>query len=181
MKNKSLLILSSLAALVILVGGGCANKTTKEQNIETKNTSGAIDLEQEAAEQSLVPTDLPFYLAADLKDVTKGEVIRGVTTSGQAAGLADATRQGDYTLKARIAGLPTPLGKDFYEGWVVRQEPLSVVSTGRLTKDGGYYVNNFTSPTDLMDHGKYILTLEPDDGDPAPADHIVAGDFVKAY
>jgi hypothetical protein len=52
--------------------------------------------------------------------------------------------------------------------WIVRQDPLSVISTGRLEKDNEGYANVFKSDKNLTDHDFYVLTLEPDDGDPAP-------------
>jgi hypothetical protein len=63
----------------------------------------------------------------------------------------------------------------FYEGWLVCG--LTPYSTGALTKHDGVYENVFMS-TDLpTDCRKYVLTIEPDDGDPAPADHVMDGKF----
>lgn len=36
-------------------------------------------------------------------------------------------------------------------------------------------MNTYSSGEDLTDHNFYVLTIEPDDGNPAPADHIVEG------
>jgi len=84
-----------------------------------------------------------------------------------------------FMLLAEFDELPDPEGDDFYEGWVVRQNPLSVISTGQLEKDEAGYLNFFTSPVDYTGHSRYVLTLEPNDGDPAPADHVVEGDFIE--
>jgi len=40
-------------------------------------------------------------------------------------------------------------------------------------------MNNFTSDIDYSSYDFYVLTLEPNDGDPAPADHIVEGAVMK--
>ncbi len=37
------------------------------------------------------------------------------------------------------------------------------------------YINIFTSSTDYSDHDFYVLTLEPDDGNTAPDEHILEG------
>lgn len=106
-------------------------------------------------------------------------------SGGQGSGTAVATTaEGTYQLFVQTSALPKPSGTDFYEGWVVRQEPLSVISTGRLEIDESQpsdeqtaaYLNIYANDMDLSDHLKYVLTLEPDDGDPAPATHILDGE-----
>ena len=120
---------------------------------------------------------LDFTWTGVLEDVTAGEEVRGVTTAGDSAGVASARLDDNdyYYLLAEIGDLPEPNADDFYEGWVVRREPFRFESTGELVKDGDLYVNTFGSTKDLSDHDFYVLTLEPNDGDPAPADHIVEG------
>jgi len=57
---------------------------------------------------------------------------------------------------------------------------FDVISTGKLVEADGHYKNIFVGDTDQTDYARYVLTLEPDDGDPAPAkDHIVEGDLKK--
>lgn len=65
----------------------------------------------------------------------------------------------------------------FYEGWLVcNKKPYS---TGELFLEDGYY-NNWFSSKDLPENcQKYVLTIEPDDNDPAPADHVMDGKFQK--
>ena len=83
-----------------------------------------------------------------------------------------------YTLYAEFEDLPILDDDYFYEGWVVRNSPLSVISTGPTEINDGVHSNNFTSEEDLRDHSFYVLTLEPNDGDPAPAEHILEGNVV---
>jgi len=108
----------------------------------------------------------PFGFSADLKDVSGGEATGHVMSGNVIDG---------YTLYAYFEGLPHPEDGFFYEGWVVRQNPLSVISTGKAKRSLGDYLNTFNSKEDLTDHEQYVLTLEPDDGDPAPADHVLEG------
>lgn len=105
---------------------------------------------------------------ATLADVTGGDA------SGAATVIVDA---GQYNVIATFENLPELEEGFFYEGWVVREEPLSVVSTGALTNDTGAWLNVYQPTEDYSDHLKYVLTLEPDDGDPAPADHVLSGIF----
>jgi hypothetical protein len=90
-------------------------------------------------------------------------------------------KEGEYRLLAKFADLPELEEGYFYEGWIVRSEPLSVISTGALEMDDetGEYLNTYYAQEDLSDHLQYVLTLEPDDGDPAPADHVLEGVFFE--
>jgi hypothetical protein len=110
-----------------------------------------------------------YTLSGELYDVS----------GGQASGTARATYQdGTYALISTFSDLPDPQGTDFYEGWIVKTTagvPTSVISTGRALKAGASYTNPYSSAEDLRDHTFYVLTLEPDDGDPAPAAHILEG------
>jgi hypothetical protein len=106
------------------------------------------------------------------------EDVSGGNSSGDVkAGFAE----GKYELVATFEGLPEPQGTDFYEGWVVRRgDAMSVISTGRVDEEEIGYVNLFNSDTDLTDHDFYVLTIEPDDGDPAPAEHILEGVLTRS-
>ena len=101
------------------------------------------------------------------------EDVSGGSASGSVVALFSA---GQYNLNANFENLPEPEGTDFYEGWIVRKGiKFNVISTGKAVPEGGRYVNRFKSNENLLDHTFYVLTLEPDDGDPSPAKHILEG------
>jgi len=118
----------------------------------------------------------------NIVDVTNGAEVRGITTAADAAWYATASyEEGKYMLMAEFQGLTDPEWDDFYEGWVVRKNPFAFWSTGKLWKQSnGNYVNIIQSDVDYSDYDFYVLTLEPNDGDSAPADHILEGDVVMA-
>lgn len=110
----------------------------------------------------------PEFLA-DLSPVDEGAA-RGTAVSSL------ALESGTYTVIVAFEDLPSLAEGFFYEGWLVRTEgELSVLSTGKVENNMNFY----TSDVDLTDHTQYILTLEPDDGDPAPADHVLEGTFTQ--
>lgn len=115
-----------------------------------------------------------YDISTDLEAITDDAAVG--TESGTA--MARYTVESGYELDVTFDGLPE-LDADeyFYEGWVVRRDgELSVISTGALEMDAdGTYVNRYTSNEDLLDHTEYVLTLEPNDGDPAPAAHVLEG------
>lgn len=101
-------------------------------------------------------------------------------SDGSSSGTAYANYNDDgYVVYATFDSLPELVEGFFYEGWVVRKSPNDVISTGVAEMVNGVYTNTFTSSSDLTDHDFYVLTLEPDDGDPAPAKHILEGTLVK--
>ena len=120
-------------------------------------------------------------LYGQLEDVTAAQnpTVRGIEFDGNATGEVRITyTEGSYNLIAAFANLPELTNGDFYEGWIVDRDvtPLDVVSTGMLTEsEGGVYKNTYTTDRDLTEHEFYVLTVEPDDGDPAPAEHVLEG------
>ncbi|PCI19191.1 hypothetical protein COB64_04080 [Candidatus Wolfebacteria bacterium] len=123
---------------------------------------------------------IEYQYSGTISDVTGGETITGINTGGNSSGFAQVGYDGSkYSLRATFENLPDPQGTDFYEGWVVRKNPFDVISTGVVEKIDGTYINTYMSEKDLTDHNFYVLTIEPDDGDPAPAEHIAEGTLTK--
>ena len=63
----------------------------------------------------------------------------------------------------------------FYEGWLVKGS--DIISTGHMSNYFGDSRHNlkFEADEDYTGHLKVVVTLEPDDGDPAPAGHVAQG------
>ena len=143
----------------------CSGPVDGDDPVEDKNGEEAMEPEKE--NKPLIGNDLEYAFEGMLEDVTEGKAF-GTAKSNFA--------EDRYDLVATFANLPEPQGSDFYEGWIVRKgENFDVVSTGKAKKIEGVYTNVFTSDEDLTDHDFYVLTVEPDDGDPAPADHVLEG------
>lgn len=118
--------------------------------------------------------DMEVVFSADLADVTESKEIRGTQFDGQASGMFKTGFVGEmFGVEATFNGLPDIAGTDFYEGWLVRTEPFDFVSTGIAVKEDGKYVNRYLTEVDLSTYKKYVLTIEPNDGDPRPAEHVV--------
>jgi hypothetical protein len=116
-----------------------------------------------------------------LKNVAAGKTILGIKFYDNTSGIIKARfKDGTYNLLATFNDLPDPKNSDFYEGWVIRKSLLySVKSVGKVKKIDGFYINEYSSATDLTDHDYYVLTLEPDDNNPASAYHILEGELIK--
>ncbi len=156
------------------------NATVVNTNSNTNDEpTNEVD-EDDSADEDDEPEEPTYQYQGDLSDVTGGETVTGINTNNQASGVAKARyTDGSYELLATFDGLPEPEGTDFYEGWVVRNNPQSVISTGEAELVDGSYENTYSSDQDLTDHDFYVLTIEPDDGDPAPAGHILEGTMTE--
>lgn len=184
---KKLLILAGLAVVL----SGCAHvgylgnesgEVSPSADVETakmmmdKGPSEDKMMKKVDEKMTDAMREMVYQYTGVLTDVTGGDAVGGVSTGGLAAGTANSTFDEDkYSLYVMFSNLPDPNGTDFYEGWVVRKQPLDVVSTGRVEKVDGEYSNMYSSGEDLTDHRFYVLTVEPDDDDPAPAGHILEG------
>jgi len=170
MKKISAILLS----VILLIGlSGCSKNETVEKSPNTNN--GAV-------ESSMTNNDpLVFMYSADLTDVTIEQNVNSLDTQGEASGEAQMLFNENYHLNVDFRDLPDLTDEFFYEGWAVRKgDNLSVISTGELEKeDEGVYTNVYMNSEDLSDHLFYVLTIEPDDGDPAPAEHVLEGTFSK--
>ena len=142
-----------------------------------------LDQPEEMVEEQIVSQDLEQVTDMEKEEPMKQEQYQYIgqledVTGGQSSGEAKAKYvDGQYQLHVTFEDLPELEEGYFYEGWIVRQTPtMDVVSSGALvTNSDGEYVNVFFSSQDYSEHLFYVLTLEPDDGDPAPADHILEG------
>lgn len=170
--------------LGVVVLAGCTSPVVNEnenqnQSIDEVSVSDQMD-------KGKVSTDEGRVEMADEDKEQQKEVeysFEGVLEAvdgGNGTGVAKAVfADGKYMMMASIENIPDPEEGFFYEGWVVRPSPFNFISTGELEKVDGKWINNYMSETDYSDHIRYVLTIEPDDNDPAPADHVVEGDMIQ--
>ncbi|MBI2474017.1 anti-sigma factor [Candidatus Uhrbacteria bacterium] len=183
---------------LLLVGGGCLKG---KETLSTETVSDTIDRGSiliEAKENGLIMKDEEiakmkaqplesdagtiFTDVSSYEDVAvKGWISAALAdvTGGDSFGLAYAHfEDGTYTIISKMGNLPEPAQGYFYEGWLVRRgDDFSVLSIGHAVKTEKGYMNVYQSPTDLSDHAFYVLTLEPEDGNTAPEEHILEGSF----
>ena len=110
-----------------------------------------------------------------LENVVGNQTIRWISFNWTEMWSASSTTTSAGThVFAQFDSLPDAGPDNFYEGWIVRMSGwVSVLSTGELEMRDGSYVNDWMIWDDIADHTFYVLTLEPNDNDPAPADHIL--------
>ncbi|MCP6719229.1 MAG: hypothetical protein KJI71_03295 [Patescibacteria group bacterium] len=160
----------------------CGNIVYEETDKMMKETESTQDSMVKEVDEKMMKEimAMTYQYSGQLADVTNGETILGINTGGNSFGVANASfENGTYSLLVTFDNLPDPKGTDFYEGWIVRKGiGFNVISSGRVDKIDGVYTNTYVSGQDLTDHTFYVLTIEPDDGNPAPADHILEGTMV---
>jgi len=169
----------------LLLGGQSSEEITTNTNTTNTNatTNTTLNINMTNSEpsedtESMVVTDTMTEEMDEISYDYTGTLLD--VTGGTSSGVAKAKYSDDtYMLLVNFGDLPDPTGTDFYEGWIVRNSPLDVISTGRVEKEEGVYKNRYNSGQDLTDHDFYVLTIEPDDGNPAPADHVLEGTLSK--
>ena len=123
-----------------------------------------------------------FQNFTDLSDVTIGKDMDGHITDGKTS--STIKTQYDPVLKQfKLYGTFTHMPKlregFYYEGWVVRKEPFSMYSVGKVMVIDEEMTSVYVTETDLTDHTMFILTLEHNDGNPNPEVQILEGEFKK--
>ncbi len=177
--------LLALFGVLLFIGAGCTYGTDDadqvgDDDVNDGNIIQELVEDDDSDDDDNAATDtsstdeaaVEFTLEAPLADVSGG-VAKGTAMAGFREGSG-------YQMEAIFEGLPELEEGFFYEGWIVRGAAESVISTGATTDEGNRaHSNLFSSDEDRSDHLKYVLTLEPDDGDPAPAEHILEGTFTQ--
>lgn len=178
-----------LLAAVVAVGGlafdkgGVNNASDTASNgggpaiavLQPDGTSEAGNSSSNTPESTPVETDASANVGLaqlPLESITLG-VVNGFVGSGVATRTVDQSGIYSHTLTLDI---DDPVEGKFYEGWIVGP---SVISTGKLAKDGDKYTLSYSSPEDLIDWVEVVVTEETEaDGlDGSPELHIFEGSF----
>jgi hypothetical protein len=133
------------------------------------------EVTQEEVENILPDKDSPIVETSlfttapnvDLEDVSGGN------STGQAWIVIN---DGKIYHQVIAQDLPELTDEYFYEGWLVREKPSpDFFSTGKMVFDeqSKVWILNYETTDDKSDYSKVVITLEPDDDNPAPAKHIL--------
>ena len=170
---------ASLVVIAVVSFVGYRIFMSNESDSPLASTITDSQTQQDNTEMAIEPAEyLSYQFQSTLEDVTKAATLEGIEFNGDSSGMAYATfDDNEYKLYASFSNLPELPENLFYEGWVVGGAE-GIVSTGELKLVSGVFVNDFMDERDMTDSKRYVLTLEPRDGDPAPAPgHIVEGNF----
>ena len=186
-----------LLALITITGFGCAKPPAQTIDSSSKIIDrNAILLD--AKKNGLIMDDGelehmkdPTVLIQDEKrlNVPDLKLFASETFKNwHAAALADVTGGTSYglayvkfeklkfTLYAKMGGLPTPSDDYHYEGWIVhRNTGMKIVNVGRAIQDKDQYIIAYSSSENLLTYDFFVLTLEQNDENNAPAEHILEG------
>ncbi len=131
----------------------------------------------------LEPGDLENQAPQEAKEIevdiftNSPTIILEDVSGGNASGEAwISVKDGETFHKVIAKNLPELQNDDFYEGWLVkRPAALGFFSTGNMYFDEIQvaWILNYETEGDKSNYPKVVITLEPDDGNPAPAKHII--------
>ncbi len=142
----------------------------------------------EVVEEVVQVTDAETDEIEDILDTDTFEQTSLADPNGRGyTGIARRGIENDLFTHVIVADLPA-INTDayFYEGWLVQPGVLQFFSTGEMfaREDGKWglvwEVQENDQKVNVVDFPRAVITLEPRDGDPAPAaDHVLEGDFVE--
>lgn len=181
--------------LIPLLGFGCfrgvsdtfenSGEIDREAILADARESGLIMNEAEVTQMASAVIEKPIS-AQTISDIS---AYRGIpfdtwrsgaladVTGGGSFGLAhDRFESGRYTFVAKMGGLTEPAEDSFYEGWLVqRGETMHMISIGPSVIVEDQVFSVLMANEDLRSYDFFVLTLETNDGNPAPSKHILEG------
>ena len=175
-QSGSVGILEVVFVAIVLIFAGFVtwriNQVDKAVNDITVNTISASD-------NTIVPSNNSATRPAEGVEAPENVEKATLAAVGEYEGSGSATRSftDDTFSHEVVASLDDPAEGKFYEGWLVGS---SVVSTGKLTSEGGgEWSLTFTSEDDLTSHDSIFITEETEanglDGNPEA--HVLEGSF----
>ncbi len=192
-------------ALVLFLGGRLLHRQDTNDGVVQETQVGSLDVGGGASRTSLdeflpgqtvsVPVSRSIVLEntddidteANVAQSTEDIEISSQAFEAALSAIGDSHAEGAATSDyvdgtfhhLVVATLPDPPEGYFYEGWLVRSRPFDFFSTGEFIQhvdDLKWYLV-YESEDDRRDYNKVIVTLEPNDNDLAPAEHVLEGVF----
>jgi len=160
MHNKKILFAFLCIACIMLVGANC-QKT--EEKTEENNNQPTEQKVEKTTEKDIF-ANAPVIT---LKDVT------GNNATGKAW---IAYEDGKTYHKVVAKNMPELQNEDFYEGWLTKDpSSLGFFSTGKMyfDKTENAWILEYEVDEDKSEYPNVVITLEPNDDNPAPAKHII--------
>lgn len=168
--TKKVTLFFSVLLLSLIFSGCFQKKETLKQDEVIGSPAPKIEKQMEQKEQTKndVFENAPMIVLVDV-------------ASGKSSGDAWITVKSGKTFHRVVAkNLPELTNGDFYEGWLVKV-PASggFLSTGEMIFDeeSEEWILEHEERGDKSEYRSVVITLEPDDGNPAPAKHILEGEF----
>lgn len=180
MDNKLLRQIITIGVILILVIGGVW--LFKKQKPEEEKVAPEIILEsskmmegEAALKQPMSEAEKQAIDAIFTNEGAEMTMLKDVS-GGQAVGTAwRHASEKKFALKveaSKLAGLDKGF---FYEGWLVSDKGF--FSTGRMAEVNGEGKLYYQADEDKSEFKGVVITREPEDGDPAPAAHVLEGNF----
>lgn len=163
--------------LVVIVGGGVWWIRQAKPKEEQVNSQITLEPAKQITAKLVPPMSEPEKKTIDEIFTNEGAEVTMLkdVSGGQAVGTAWRHQGKKFVLKMEVSRL-TGLDKGFYyEGWLVGD--TGFFSIGRLGEDGGIGKIYYQTDEDKSQYRGLVITEEPEDGEAAPAKHILEGSF----
>jgi hypothetical protein len=177
--NKRIRLVAGIVVLALVIGGGIWFSRRGQKEEETVAPEIILEESKLMTEPLRLPLSEAEKQQIDEVFAKEGAEMTALKDVTGGAALGSAWRHFDgkkFYHKVEVQGLPALEKGFYYEAWLVGK--TGFFSTGRLAvlADGSgklYY----TSDEDKRDFPGVVITNEPEDGDPRPAEHVLEGSF----
>ncbi len=175
-------ILLSVGVIVVLVLAGCGHISMKKiDDSEASSISPMFEAKKKAEELAQMAQDRQTQMMMEAFSLEAPMIELEDVTGGNTTGAAwIAVVDGKTFHRTTGKNMPQLKNGEFYEGWLVKQPVAGgFFSTGKMFFDevADEWVLNYEANGDKSEYRSVVITLEPDDGNPAPAKHIIEGRF----
>lgn len=179
--------MKKLLIIILLIGIGIGGYyyLNEPEQVEEINPAKSTIVEEDIAiptepidaNEKMMPTEpIVMEKEGDIFSDKPPMLLKDVT-GGSASGEAWVVIEDGTTYHKVVAiNMPKLENEDFYEGWLVKSPAaLGFFSTGEMiySEDEGIWILEYETEGDKSDYPTIVITLEPNDGDPAPALHIL--------
>lgn len=177
LNNRSTKYGLTAIGLAVIVGAGIW--WTGQQKPKEEQVSPEITLEPA---KQIIPKLIPPMSETEKKAIDEIFTNEGAevtmlkdVSGGQAVGTAWRHQGKKFVLKMEVSRLASLDKGFFYEGWLVGD--AGFFSIGRLGEEGGSGKIYYQTDEDKGLYRGLVITKEPEDGEAAPAQHVLEGSF----
>ena len=179
---KNILVIGGIVLLLVAVfqyikPKGKLNNGVNPENTLVQETEMNEPAKEDKGLSLIEQQQLKNTIDTTLEDKDTKTIILKDVSGGNSYGSASRLYKNSlFSFKAVLKDLPSPEKGFYFEGWLV-DPSAKYFSLGRVNPEKTQGTLYYQSSTDETAYNQVVVTLEPEDDNPAPGKHIQEGKF----